>query len=264
MSPKLVAIERSGKIPNGVAILRLDNPPVNALSHAVARDLDDAVAEVREDRTLRAVVLYGGEKGFAAGADIKEFLDVDPAVLSRQGLALERTIDRLANLSKVVIAAVTGYALGGGCELALAADFRISSDDAKWGQPEILLGIIPGAGGTQRLTRLVGPGHAKDLIFSGRFADAVEAQKIGLVNTVVPHNAVLPTALELAARYAAGPAVALAAAKAAIDGGISLSLDAGLTLERGLFANLFSTPDMRIGVQSFLDNGPGKAVFTTA
>jgi len=263
MSARLVAIERGGTIPDTVVVLRLDNPPVNALSCALARDLDAAIAEAADDPTIRALVLYGGEKGFAAGADIEEFVDLDPADLSRQGLALERAIDRLATLPKIVIAAVTGYALGGGCELALAADLRISAEDARWGQPEILLGIIPGAGGTQRLTRLVGPGHAKDLILSGRFADADEARMIGLVNTVVPRHEVLPSALALAARYAAGPAVVLAAAKAAIDGGVGLSLEAGLALERALFANLFSTADKQVGIQSFLDRGPGKAVFTS-
>ena len=160
-----------------------------------------------------------------------------------------------------MIAAVTGYALGGGCELALTADFRVSADNAKWGQPEILLGIIPGAGGTQRLPRLVGPAKAKDLIFTGRFVDAAEALEIGLVDAVVPAADVYPTAVAMAAKFAAGPALALAAAKAAIDEGLDGSLDAGLRLESHLFASLFATEDRTIGVTSFIENGAGKAVF---
>ena len=155
---------------------------------------------------------------------------------------------------------MTGYALGGGCELALTADFRVSADNARWGQPEILLGIIPGAGGTQRLPRLVGTAKAKDLIYTGRFVDADEALSIGLVDAVVPAADVYQTALAMAAKFATGPALALAAAKAAIDGGPDVDLANGLRLESHLFASLFATEDRTIGMASFIENGPGKAM----
>jgi enoyl-CoA hydratase len=213
---------------------------------------------------VRAVVLYGGEKVFAAGADVKEFAGQDHAEMMRDAERLSSSLAALAALPVPVIAAVTGYALGGGCELALTADFRVSADDARWGQPEILLGIIPGAGGTQRLPRLIGPAKAKDLIFSGRFVDADEALAIGLVDVVVPAAEVYPAALALAAKFARGPALALAAAKAAIDGGLDGALSAGLRLESHLFASLFATEDRTIGMQSFLESGPGKATFTGA
>jgi enoyl-CoA hydratase len=157
---------------------------------------------------------------------------------------------------------VTGFALGGGCELALTADFRVSADNARWGQPEILLGIIPGAGGTQRLPRLIGAAKAKDLIYTGRFVDAEEAHSIGLVDVIVPAAEVYASALALAAKFTKGPALALAAAKAAIDGGADVDLASGLKLESHLFASLFATADREIGMTSFLTNGPGKAVFT--
>jgi enoyl-CoA hydratase/carnithine racemase len=163
-----------------------------------------------------------------------------------------------------VIAAVTGYALGGGCELALTADFRVSADNAKWGQPEIQLGVIPGAGGTQRLPRLIGPAKAKDLIYTGRFVDADEALEIGLVDAVVPADKVYETALTMAAKFAKGPLRALGAAKAAIDGGMDGDLATGLRLESHLFASLFATEDRVIGMKSFIESGPGKATFTGA
>ena len=208
------------------------------------------------DDAVRAVVLCGGEKVFAAGADVKEFADDGPRRHdARRRPALVGASTRWRRIPKPVIAAVTGYALGGGCELALTADFRVSADNAKWGQPEILLGIIPGAGGTQRLPRLIGPAKAKDLVFTGRFVDADEALEIGLVDVVVPAAEVYPTALKLAAKYAKGPAFALAAAKAAIDGGLDGSLDSGLRLESHLFASLFATEDRTIGMASFIESG---------
>jgi enoyl-CoA hydratase/carnithine racemase len=160
-----------------------------------------------------------------------------------------------------VIAAVTGYALGGGCELALTADFRVSADNARWGQPEILLGIIPGAGGTQRLPRLIGPAKAKDLIYTGRFVPADEALELGLVDVVVPADEVYSTAQAMAAKFARGPALALRAAKAAIDQGLDTDIGNGLRMESHLFAALFATEDKQRGISSFIENGPGKAEF---
>lgn len=246
----------------GVATIRLDRPPMNALNTQVQEELRAAAARIGADESVRAVVLYGGEKVFAAGADVKEFAAMDHAQMMRDADRLSSSLAALAALPKPVIAAVTGYALGGGCELALTADFRVSADNARWGQPEILLGIIPGAGGTQRLPRLVGPAKAKDLIFSGRFVDAAEALEIGLVDVVVPAEQVYPTALALAAKLAKGPALALAAAKAAIDGGMDSDLGNGLRLESHLFASLFATEDRSIGMASFIESGPGKAVFS--
>src|SRR3712207_1371750 len=178
------------------------------------------------------------------------------------GRELQNSFRTVARIPKPVIAAVTGYALGGGYELALCADFRVMGAAAKVGQPEILLGIIPGAGGTQRLARLVGPAKAKDLVFTGRHVGADEALEIGLADAVVPDEEVYETAVAMARKFAAGPPLALAAAKRAIDEGLDLPLREGLALESRLFAELFDTEDQRIGMRSFLENGPGKATFT--
>jgi enoyl-CoA hydratase len=210
---------------------------------------------------VRAVVVYGGERVFAAGADIKEMGDMSYTDMVRRAGALQDSFSAVARIPKPVVAAVTGYALGGGCELALTADFRVCGDNAKLGQPEILLGIIPGAGGTQRLPRLVGPARAKDLVFSGRFVDAQEALHIGLVDRVVAPDDVYSAAVEMVSRYANGPAFALRAAKEAIDEGLDVDLDSGLRIERKLFAGLFATEDRSIGMTSFVENGPGKAQF---
>ncbi len=247
--------------PKGVATIRLNRAPMNALSTALQEQLRAAAEQVAGDPTVRAVVLYGGEKVFAAGADVKEFAGQDHAYMMRDAQRLTLALDALARIPKPVIAAVTGYALGGGCELALTADFRVSADNAKWGQPEILLGIIPGAGGTQRLPRLIGVSKAKDLIYTGRFVDAEEALELGLVDVVVPTADVYPTALAMAAKFAKGPALALATAKHAIDGGLDGDLATGLRLEAHLFASLFATEDRSIGMTSFVEQGPGKAVF---
>ncbi|HJQ41773.1 MAG TPA: enoyl-CoA hydratase-related protein [Jatrophihabitantaceae bacterium] len=248
--------------PAGVATIRLDRPPMNALNSEVQEALRAAAAQVTADENIRSVVIFGGEKVFAAGADVKEFATQDHGAIMRDAARVQSAIDSLARIPKPVVAAVTGYALGGGCELALTADFRVSADNAKWGQPEILLGIIPGMGGSQRLPRLVGPAKAKDLIYTGRFIDADEAHEIGLVDVVVPAADVYSTALAMAAKFAKGPALALAAAKAAIDEGLDGDLQRGLRLESHLFASLFATEDRTIGLASFLENGPGKAVFT--
>jgi enoyl-CoA hydratase/carnithine racemase len=251
----------SVQVSDGVATIGLQRPPMNAINSAMQEQLRAAATQVGADESVRAVVLYGGEKVFAAGADVKEFAGQDHAYMMRDAARVMSALDALARIPKPVIAAVTGYALGGGCELALTADFRISADNAKWGQPEILLGIIPGMGGTQRLPRLVGPAKAKDLIFTGRFVDAQEALDIGLVDAVVPAAEVYDAALAMAGKFAKGPALALAAAKAAIDGGLDGDLASGLRLESHLFASVFATEDRATGMQSFIENGPGKAVF---
>jgi enoyl-CoA hydratase/carnithine racemase len=249
-------------VEDAVGTIRLDRPPMNALDVAMQDRIRAVAAEATTRSDVRAVVIYGGEKVFAAGADIKEMVGMSYADMAARARELQAAFDAVARIPKPVIAAVTGYALGGGCELALPADFRVCADDAKLGQPEILLGIIPGAGGTQRLPRLIGSARAKDLIFSGRHVDAREAYAIGLVDAVVPADEVYPDALRRARRYATGPALALRAAKAAIDDGLGLDLNSGLRLETELFAALFATDDREIGMRSFLEHGPGKAEFT--
>ena len=246
----------------GVGTIRLDRPKMNALNVQVQEEIRAAATEAAEREDVRAVVVYGGEKVFAAGADIKEMAEMSYQDMVRRSGGLQSAFTSVAKIPKPVVAAITGYALGGGCELALCADFRIAADDATLGQPEILLGIIPGAGGTQRLTRLVGPSTAKDLIFSGRFVKAEEALSIGLVDRVVPAASVYDEAVAWAGQFASGPAYALRAAKEAIDRGSEVDLDTGLEIERQQFAALFATDDRTIGMDSFMENGPGRAKFS--
>ncbi len=249
------------EVDGAVGTIRLDRPPMNALSLQVQRELRDAAREAGERTDVRAVVVYGGPKVFAAGADVKEMAGMSHEQMLSQSATLHDCFNAVARIPKPTIAAVTGYALGGGCELAMCADLRVAGDNAKLGQPEILLGIIPGAGGTQRLPRLVGPAKAKDLIFTGRFVDAQEALDIGLVDVVTAPDDVYSDAVELATRLAAGPMHALRAAKEAIDTGLEVDLDTGLAYERVQFASLFATEDRKTGMESFVEHGPGKAKF---
>ncbi|WP_163549485.1 enoyl-CoA hydratase/isomerase family protein [Candidatus Frankia nodulisporulans] len=250
------------EVDGGIGTIRLDRPPMNALDATVAGELRTAALEATRDPAVRAVVLYGGEKVFAAGADIKQMASMDFAEVTAWVRDLSSTFELVARIPKPVVAAVTGFALGGGLELALCADVRVLADNAKVGVPEITLGVIPGAGGTQRLPRLIGPSRAKDLVFSGRQVRAAEAERIGIADVVVPAAEVLPRAREIAGRYVAGPAQALAAAKQAIDDGAELALSEALRLEAALFAGLWATEDRRVGLTSFVSDGPGKAVFT--
>ena len=249
------------EVQDGVGTIRLDRPPMNALNAQVQDELRAAALEAGVRRDVSAVVLYGGEKVFAAGADVKEMATMPYADMVERSVALQSAFTAVARIPKPVVAAVTGFALGGGCELALCADLRVCGEDAKLGQPEILLGLVPGAGGTQRLPRLVGPSRAKELIFSGRFVGADEALRIGLVDRVVPSAEVYSTALTMAGRFVGGPALALRAAKEAVDRGLEADLDTGLEIERLQFAGLFATADARTGMASFVENGPGKAAF---
>ena len=246
---------------SGVATLRLDRPKMNALNQQVAREIGEAVDAAAGDENVRALVVWGGERIFAAGADIKEMADLDAVSMYRYIGRFQDVFTRLEQLPLVTIAAVNGYALGGGCELALACDLRICADDARMGQPEILLGVIPGAGGTQRLPRLVGVGRAKELIYSGRFVEADEALSIGLANEVVPAADVYTRAVERAEAFASGPTVALMAAKQAIQSGLQADIATGLMLERQGFAALFASEDQKTGMDSFVEHGPGKAKF---
>lgn len=252
----LVRLERRN---DGVAVLTLDNGKVNALSTELLHQLGELAAELTFDPP-GAVVVTGGPKIFAAGANIAEFEGPEEAAVITR--AFHEALDALAAIPRFVIAAVSGFALGGGCELALACDYRIAGERAVFGQPEILLGIIPGGGGTQRLARLVGPSRAKELCLTGRQVKAEEALRIGLADEVVPGDELHDRALALAAEVARGALVAQGLAKRAIDEGLSSALDDGLAIERRLFEEVFHSEDSRIGVQSFKENGPGKAAFT--
>src|SRR4051812_34582320 len=249
------------EVADGVGTIRLDRPKMNAISFQVQAELRAAAAEATEREDVRAVVLYGGERVFAAGNDVKEMADLSYAEMVALSTSVQSAVSAVARIPKPVVAAITGYALGGGCELALAPDVRFAADDAQLGQPEILLGIIPGAGGTQRLSRLVGPSRAKDLIFTGRFVKADEALAIGLVDRVLPKEEVYAEAVAWAGRFTGAAALALRAAKEAIDRGLEVDLETGLEIERAAFSSLFATEDRVTGMRSFVEQGPGKATF---
>src|SRR3954451_13807742 len=245
--------------PDGVAVVTLDRPKMNAMSRDLLTELRD-VAQSLIDDPPGAVVVHGGERIFAAGAEISEFGGPDEA--RDIGGLFRDALGAVAAIPRFVIAAITGYALGGGCELALACDWRIAADDARLGQPEILLGIIPGGGGTQRLPRLVGAARAKEIMITCRQVAADEALRIGLVDELAPKAEVLERALAKAAELARGAVVAQGYVKAAVDEGIETTLAWGLDCEGDLFEKIFTTDDSRIGVKSFLESGPGKAEFT--
>jgi len=249
------------EVEDGVGTIRLDRPKMNALNRQVQEEIRGAAAEASAREDVKAVVVYGGERVFAAGADIKEMADLSYVEMVERAGPLQSSFTAVARIPKPVVAAITGYALGGGCELALCADVRFAADDAAIGQPEILLGIIPGAGGTQRLTRLVGPSRAKDMIFSGRFVKADEALAMGLVDKVVPADQVYAEAVAWARQFRDAATYALRAAKESIDQGLEVDLDTGLAIERQQFTALFATEDRRIGMTSFVEHGPGKAQF---
>lgn len=250
------------EVDGSVATIRLHRPPMNALNTTVQAGLAAASHEVTERNDVKAVIVYGGPKVFAAGADVKEMAGWDYQTMVLRSQALQDAFTAVARIPKPTIAAITGYALGGGLELALACDLRVCGDNAKLGLPEILLGIIPGAGGTQRLPRLIGAARAKELILTGKFIGATEALDIGLVNAVVAPDDVYSEALALANQLAGGAGLAQRAALEAIDRGLEVDLHTGLAIERSLFAGLFATEDRTIGMGSFIENGPGHATFT--
>jgi enoyl-CoA hydratase/carnithine racemase len=250
------------EVEGGVGTIRLDRPPMNAFNRQVQEELKACAEEATRRADVRSVIVFGGEKVFAAGADIKEMAGMSYADMATVARRLSACFGALSEVPKPTVAAITGYALGGGMEVALGCDRRVCGDNVKLGQPEILLGIIPGGGGTQRMSRLIGPSRTKDLIFTGRMVDAQEALAIGLVDEVVAADEVHATARRWAEKFANGPAIALAAAKKAIDGGLDVDLRTGLDIESELFAALFATDDRAAGMESFVENGPGKAQFT--
>ena len=249
------------EVSDGIGTIRLDRPPMNALNRQLQEEIREAARQATVRADVKAVTVYGGEKVFAAGADIKELAELDFVRMSEIAGDLQSALGSIADIPKPTVAAITGYALGGGLELALGADRRIVGDNVKLGTPEILLGIIPGGGGTQRLARLVGPAKAKDIVFTGRFVGAEEALTLGLVDEVVAPDDVYEAARRWAGQFTGAASRALAAAKAAIDQGLDTDLDTGLKIEQHVFAALFATKDRTIGLESFLENGPGKAKF---
>jgi enoyl-CoA hydratase/carnithine racemase len=245
---EFVRLDRDG----AVATIRIDRPPANALAPPVSLELSAVATAVAGDDAVRAVVVWGGERIFAAGADIKGMVDAGPDEIGHDVGALEQACRDVEAIPKPVIAAINGFALGGGCEIALACDLRFAAWDAELGLPEIRLGIIPGAGGTQRLPRLIGLARARDLVLTGRRVGAEEAGAIGLVDRVVDASQVYPTAIEEARRFAEGPTRAYAAAKRAL-GAYDGELARGLQVERDAFVPLFATEDQEEGMRAFLE-----------
>jgi enoyl-CoA hydratase/carnithine racemase len=249
------------EVADGVGTIRLDRPKMNALNAQMQDEIHTAATAASARDDVRAVVIWGGERVFAAGVDIKEMADMSYVDMARRSGQMHAAFTAVARIPKPVVAAVNGYALGGGFELALCADLRFAAEDAVVGQPEVLLGVIPGAGGTQRLSRLIGPSKAKEVIFTGRFVKADEALTLGMVDRVVAADRVYDEAVAWAGQFAEGAAYALGAAKQTIDRGLETDLDTGLEIERQQFSALFATEDREIGMRSFIENGPGKARF---
>jgi enoyl-CoA hydratase/carnithine racemase len=240
------------EVAGGVGTIRLDRPPANAIDPETARGIGETAREAAARDDVRALVVWGGERIFAAGADINVMADLDAESVRPVVSALGDALDELEAVPMITISAINGYALGGGCELALATDFRFAADDARLGQPEIKIGVIPGAGGTQRLPRLVGPALARDLVYSGRQIDAEDALDAGLVDRVLPPAEVYPAAVEAARAYADGPVEALAAAKASLRAA-ELDPANGARIERDAFCALFGSHDQREGMHAFLE-----------
>jgi len=253
--PETLLVEREGR----VAILTLNRPDkLNALNDQVREDMLTALAEIEKDDAVGVVVITGaGEKSFIAGADIGEFAGRTPFD-QRHAMRSPRIFDVMASFPKPVIAMINGFCLGGGCELAMSCDIRIASEKARFGQPEINLGLIPGGGGTQRLPRLVGLGNALRLILSGDMIGAAEAQSIGLVEMVVPHEELRAKTLELANKIASKSPLTIKVAKEAVRASERLAIEDGIPYERDLFCLCFSTADKEEGVKAFLEKRPAQ------
>ena len=249
------------EVSDGVALITLNRPPVNALSRAMQEEIRAVAHQVSGDERVESVVFAGSERTFAAGADIKEMREMSFSRMLVEAKNLQSAFSAVAAIPQPTVAAITGPALGGGMELALCCDRRIADESATLGQPEILLGIIPGAGGTQRLARLVGPAAAKDLCMTGRILTAGEALTARIVEEVVSHRTATDRALDWAQQFVGGPRMALRAVKEAVDRGSEADLETGLGIERALFAALFATEDREVGMTSFAESGPGRATF---
>ena len=248
MSYENILVEKIGAL----GVVTLNRPQqLNALSYGLVKETALALEELDRDPDVRVIIVTGGEKVFAAGADIKEMADAGPFDERVQGRLAYR--DRINKISKPMIAAVSGYALGGGCELALSCDIIVASETARFGQPEINLGTIPGSGGTQRLTRLVGKYRAMEMVLAGDFIEADDAKRLGLVNKVVPVESLMEEAKALAQKIAAKPPLAVKFAKESITKALNTTLDEGLEFERKSFYLLFSSEDRREGMKAFLE-----------
>lgn len=238
---------------NGVALVEFNRPPVNALNIAIMTELDQAVAKLDKDFDVKVIVLTGSGKAFAAGADIAEMKDMSGLEARAFALRTQRILARFENLDKPVIAAINGLALGGGCEVALACDLRYAAENAKIGQPELKLGVIPGWAGTQRLTRLVGIGKAKEMVYSAEPVDGKEAERIGLVNKAVPRDELMNVVMEVAQKLISMGPVALRMAKTVINRGIDSSLSTATSYEAEAFGLCFASGETREGMSAFLE-----------
>ena len=241
-------------VEEGIAVVTINHPPANALDNKTTCELDEVFEELAKDEAVKTVILTGaGEKIFVAGADISLFPKMGQKEGEEFSQELQGVFDKIEGLEKVVICAVNGMALGGGCELAMACDIRIASESAKFGQPEVNLGVIPGAGGTQRLPRLVSKGKAKELIFTGDMITASEAKEIGLVDRIAPKGEAVSEAKNMAKKIMEKGPIAIKYAKNAIDEGVNMTLNEGLKLEKKLFGELFKTEDQKEGAKAFLE-----------
>ncbi|MBS4023971.1 MAG: enoyl-CoA hydratase/isomerase family protein [Dethiobacter sp.] len=250
MNYECIRYEKEGSI----ATVTIHRPEArNALNSQVRAELFDALSDAASDRDIRGVILTGGQEVFSGGADIKAMAESSPVDMLFQKETTRRVVNLIETMPKPVIASISGFALGGGCELALACDVRVASETAQMGLPEIRLGIIPGGGGTQRLSRLIGMSRAKDMIFSGKIINAEEAYRIGLVDEVVPVDQLDGAAQKKMQGYLRHGAVALAAAKTAITTGANVDLYSGDSVEKLCFSLLFSTEDQKEGMQAFID-----------
>lgn len=238
---------------DSIAVININNPPMNVLNSDVLREFSEIINELEKDKNIKVVIITGVGKAFVAGADIKEMIDMDTQEATNYCKLGQGVFNKIENMNKVVIATVNGFALGGGTELALACDIRIASEKAKFGQPEVGLGVLPGFGGTQRLPRLVGIGKGKELIFSGEIIDAKEALRIGLVNDVVKPDELLYSAKKIAKKIASKGFIAVTFAKSAINRGKDMNLDGALDIEANVFSLCFSTEDQKVGMTAFLE-----------
>lgn len=243
------------EVENGIALLTINRPKsLNALNSETLAELNTCLAELENNEEVKVVILTGsGEKSFVAGADISEMVNGTPAEGRKMGLLAKEAFGRLENMPQVTIAAVDGYALGGGCEISMACDIRVASENARFAQPECGLGILPGFGGTQRLPRLVGKGRAKELIFTCDQITAEDAYRMGLVNHVVPQAELIDYCKAMAGRIMKNGPYAVSLAKQAINTGMDTDLDSGLKLEANLFGLSFSTADKKEGMTAFLE-----------